>query len=176
MGLDMYLFKTDKHHCPELCKKIFDVKMEYEKEALRIGEFLLFHVRENEPNPITKMNPSVYWRKANHIHMWFSKNVLGNKNGKEINKMAWVNRNQLQMLIQQCQMVLDHCKTASGEVVLDESYCRKMFPPCFSIVFGGSTEYDEDFIHDLKYTITQVTALLMTTNFEKEAILYYAYY
>lgn len=176
MGLDMYLFKTDKHHRPELCKKIFDAQMEYEKDALQVGCFLLIITRESEPNPITKMNPPVYWRKANHIHMWFSKNVLGNKNGKEINKMAWVSRNQLQMLVQQCQLVLDHCKTASGEVVIDERYCRKMFPPCFSIAYGGSTEYDEDFIYDLKNTITQVNALLMTTDFEKEAVLYYAYY
>ena len=176
MGLDMYMYKTKKGNCKEFRRKILNIVKEYEKGAIKMNGHLLFINPQNYPDPLQELNPIAYWRKANHIHMWFSKIVLGNTGNKEKRVKGWVSQKQLTTLLQHCKSVLDHCTTISGELVIDVSYCKKMFPAGFHILFGGLTDYDERFIDDIKNTIAQINSILLTTDFEQEAILYFAYY
>ena len=180
MGLDMYIFKTSKD--TKARTKLFDdiqkaVKAD-EKASTRVGDFFvsMHWVGSNMENHVDKLNPAAYWRKANHIHEWFSVNVLGNQPGTNGRKFGRVSKEQLLELRGMCTAVLTRCTNESNKIEIDEDFCRMMFPPTESVPYGGSTEYGEEFIEDMQTTIEQIEKLLHTTNFQKNKLFYYSYY
>jgi hypothetical protein len=79
-----------------------------------------------------------YWRKANHIHYWFVKNV---QNGTDDCGTYPVSREQLETLLATCRRVLDFKHLAEGQL------------PRRSGFFYGNVFYDEYYYEDIRQTI-----------------------
>ena len=179
MGLDMYIFKTNNHK-NSIEKLLHDIDSAVQadvQETICIGGFnLWFREVGDEKNHVDMLDHVAYWRKANHIHEWFSRNVIGNRPNKTEKNAGFITREKLLLLSKTCADVLKRCTTETGEIRIDEPYCRKVFPPNTHITFGGSTEYDEYFIEELRTTLSKINALLLTTNFNQSVLLYFAYH
>ena len=86
-----------------------------------------------------------YWRKANQIHKWFVDHVQdGNDNCEEYR----VTREQLQLLLDTCKIVLIDREEASQLLPVQEGF------------FFGSYEYNEYYFSDIKDTIDQLERVL----------------
>lgn len=95
-----------------------------------------------------------YWRKANHIHQWFVENVQG---GEDDCGNYYVEREQLQTLVDLCKEVLENRGTANEKL------------PTASGFFFGSTEYDDYYYQDLELTISQLEkAIALPVNWDIE--------
>ena len=79
-----------------------------------------------------------YWRKANQIHAWFVEHV---QNGVDNCGNYEVSVDDLRELISDCKQVLDRPELAADIL------------PTRSGFFFGSTDYDEDYFEELKYTV-----------------------
>lgn len=86
-----------------------------------------------------------YWRKANQIHSWFVKHVQG---GNDDCKEYHVSRDQLQLLVDNCKLVLMNKEEAVNLLPTQEGF------------FFGSYEYDEYYWHDIQHTIEQIERVL----------------
>jgi len=86
-----------------------------------------------------------YWRKANQIHNWFVKHVQGGVDNCEEYR---VTRDQLQLLLDNCKLVLMHKEEAKTLLPTQEGF------------FFGSYEYDEYYWHDIQDTIDQLEKVL----------------
>ncbi len=86
-----------------------------------------------------------YWRKANQIHKWFVDHVQdGNDNCEEYR----VTRDQLQLLVDNCKLVLMNKEEAVNLLPVQEGF------------FFGSYEYDEYYFGDIQDTIDQLERIL----------------
>ena len=86
-----------------------------------------------------------YWRKANQIHKWFVDHV---QNGKDDCGDYYVSREQLQLLLDTCKIVLIDREEASQLLPVQEGF------------FFGSYEYNEYYFGDLQDTIDQIERIL----------------
>lgn len=176
MGLDMYIFKTNKNSVPTLLKRIRKAKDKDYAESLSASNQHWITLTPGETHNVHKLNWSIHWRKANHIHQWFSENVLGNTENSEDRYVGFVSKQQLIDLCERCEKVIDRCINSKGELEIDETFCKEIFPPNTTIPYSGSTDYDETFIHHVVVVLNQVSKLLATTNFQKSVLLYFAYW
>jgi len=131
MGLDMYL-----------TKEVF-IGGEYEhREVSGVCKIILGRDKINLNIPIERIGTIIlevgYWRKANHIHDWFVKNV---QSGTDDCGRYYVSLDKLKELKKLCKDVIKNTKLA-GEVL-----------PTKSGFFFGGTDYDEYYIEDCKNTI-----------------------
>lgn len=85
----------------------------------------------------------IYWLEASQIHHWFVKNV---QYGVDNCQPSYVSRSQLEELKCLCEEVLAHPEKA------------EMLLPTTSGF--GSTEYDEWYFDDIKYTLKMLTNVL----------------
>ncbi len=139
MGLDMYLgarkyisnYEWDRGSEPETLSRILGT--------------LDFSLSDIERPSVTVDLPVGYWRKANQIHNWFVTNV---QNGEDDCKTYEVDREQLEELKNLCDEVLENPEKA--EELL----------PVSSGFFFGSTDYDEYYLEDLRYTSRLIAKLL----------------
>jgi hypothetical protein len=86
-----------------------------------------------------------YWRKANQIHKWFVDHV---QNGVDNCEEYYVSREQLQLLLDSCKIVLIDREEASQLLPVQEGF------------FFGSYEYNEYYFSDIKDTIEQLEKVL----------------
>jgi hypothetical protein len=86
-----------------------------------------------------------YWRKSNQIHSWFVKHVQG---GTDDCKEYHVTRDQLQLLLDNCKLVL-----------INKEEAPNLLPPQEGFFFG-SYEYDEFYWQDIQDTIDQLERVL----------------
>ena len=100
----------------------------------------------------------VYWRKSNQIHNWFVENVQW---GEDDCGYYDVSKEQLIELRDVCQKVIDNPKLA-----------QKLLPTQDGFFFG-STDYDEWYFEDLKFTINELTKLI---NDEENGYDWYEYH
>ena len=91
---------------------------------------------------------AAYWRKANHIHMWFVNNV---QDGEDECRESYVDIDQLKELVAACADVLAHSD--------DKEYCQDILPTSAGFFFG-STEYDEWYFDDVEYTYNRLSAII----------------
>ena len=130
MGLDMYLtarqtaFKNWKN--PKLYNKLV-------QEAPFALDFANVEVQVG------------YWRKSNQIHAWFVKHVQGGVDNCEEYR---VTRDQLQLLVDNCKLVL-----------MNREEAPNLLPPQEGFFFG-SYEYDEYYWQDIQDTIDQLEKIL----------------
>jgi hypothetical protein len=86
-----------------------------------------------------------YWRKANQIHSWFVNHVQGGVDNCEEYR---VTRDQLQLLLDNCKLVLMNKEEAKTLLPRQEGF------------FFGSYEYDEFYWYDIQDTIDQIEKIL----------------
>ena len=86
-----------------------------------------------------------YWRKANQIHKWFVDHV---QDGKDDCEEYRVTRDQLQLLLDNCKLVLINKEEAKTLLPRQEGF------------FFGSYEYDEFYWYDIQDTIDQLEKIL----------------
>lgn len=88
-----------------------------------------------------------YWRKVNHIHDWFVRNV---QDGEDDCRPYYVSREQLQELHDLCRRVVE---AGSQEVA-------KELLPTSSGFFFGETEYGEYYFDQTDWTARRITEIL----------------
>ena len=137
MGLDMYLFRRNKNAQPYTNENGYE---EYDREEV------------------------AYWRKANEIHQWFidSQGLDPNFNCE----YAEVDENDLQELIDTCELVLKH-RNSIDAIEIAESHL-----PTQGGFFFGSTDYDEYYYDHLKDTIEQLESVIENTDWDNEIVEY----
>ena len=138
MGLDMYL-KAEKYVSG------YDFSSDKEKGFYQnICSISGADAFKDPETPSLTVNINVaYWRKANHIHVWFVKNV---QNDVDDCGTYYVSREQLNTLLEICK-----------EVMVDNSKAEELLPPQSG--FFGSTEIDEWYFRDIEYTISIIDKL-----------------
>jgi len=99
-----------------------------------------------------------YWRKANMVHKWFVEHVQDGEDDCDIHRE--LTRQDLLDLL--------------GEVVVvlrDPTMAEKLLPtqPGF---FFGEYEYDDYYLSKLYSTVEQIGRILVTTDWENEALYY----
>jgi hypothetical protein len=178
MGLDMYLNAEEyvggwSHGDEGEKSKYASIVEMVEAENL---------VTEDSPSLYVKVTCG-YWRKANHIHQWFVRNV---QNGEDNCGNYYVSRGQLEELADACRAVMRstrlvggvvHTGTtydrsgetehfADGKVLEDSTMAEELLPTQEGFFFGG-TDYDEGYWNDLETTIAIVNrALNASTKWE----------
>lgn len=95
--------------------------------------------------------PVMYWRKANHIHAWFVREV---QEGVDECQESYVSVDKLRELAAVCKEVLAARGTDKAEKVAAERL------PTQSGFFFGNTAYDEYYYSDLDETLKAVDQLL----------------
>lgn len=123
-----------------------------------------------------------YWRKANAIHGWFDNNIGPIYNVTEHE----VNREILEALLRDVIKVKDLLSNATQIFTQEDSddfYVFENFDPEIMELlkptpgfFFGSYKIDEWYEHQLDMTISQVTAILDSFDFENETLYYYIWY
>ncbi|MDP2692701.1 MAG: hypothetical protein Q8O88_03635 [bacterium] len=103
-----------------------------------------------------------YWRKANHIHAWFVKNV---QDGKDECQESHVSRQKLKELYDACKAVMDSKNKEDAVKVANEN-----LPPQDGFFFG-STEIDKYYYADIEYTMKELFKLVV--NESEECDYYY---
>lgn len=139
MGLDMYLSARQY-----LTGYEWDKTAEPEKLNNILGT-LDFTISELESPRVSVELPVGYWRKANQIHNWFVTNV---QNGEDDCRNYEVDKSQLLELRDLCDNVLDNPEKA-GELL-----------PTSSGFFFGTTDYDDYYFEDLRYTSRLISKLV----------------
>jgi hypothetical protein len=164
MGLDMYLKKRvyigNKWRKPE--KRVKVVIPENQDGVL----FPTVNVKEERLCDITE--EVACWRKANAIHAWFVENV---QDGQDDCREYCVSKEQLAELLKIIEQVLGASELISGKIqngysfkdgkkepiledgkyIKDPSVARELLPTQEGFFFG-STDYDQYYIEDLRYT------------------------
>jgi len=169
MGLDMYL-----------TRKVY-IGGEFEHNNVK-GEVSLTRGEDNRPvnanlSRLSQMEFSeITWRKTNAVHRWFVENV---QDGIDDCKEYYVEREQLETLLETCKKVLASCKLVNGQVnngailkngectqtqedgkvIEDPSVAKELLPSQGGFFFGG-TGYDQWYVYDLEYTIDELERVL----------------
>jgi hypothetical protein len=172
MGLDMYLNK-----------KIY-VGNKWRKPSKRIKitipanqDGVFSPVKRIDEKHISEIvEETAYWRKANAIHEWFVQNVQG---GVDDCREYYVSKENLQELLDTINRVLKASKLVSGNItngytykngertpilekgkyIKDPSVAQELLPTQSGFFFG-STDYDQHYIADLKYTKKRLEEIL----------------
>lgn len=136
MGLDMYL--NAKQYLSE-----------YDSEEKVLGESIAESVK-SPFGPVKEITVEAgYWRKANAIHKWFVDNC---QRGVDECQETYVDREDLGKLLAVVNQVLD-----------DNSLASELLPPQSGFFFG-STEIDEYYIEELKYTKELLEKILSSSD------------
>ena len=174
MGLDMYLSAT---------KDVADYPHSKKEESKQFAGVLAAvglddsHCRRCRTPALDVKVTVAYWRKANHIHQWFVEHCQG---GTDDCRDAYVEREQLEELLQLCQQVLGTLETVDGEIHTATTYhpdgrvehstqpgrvvahpkiAADLLPTQQGFFFGG-TDYDEYYMKDTQETVTVLEAVL----------------
>lgn len=146
MGLDMYLRAR---------KSFYKFYGDNDVEALRVLNenplFVLPGAGGNLGGPkeatFAVEVEAMYWRKANHIHLWFVQNVQG---GNDDCGTYDVSVEQITALRNLCKRVMDDHSLAPTLLTTQSG---------FSFSFG-STDYDDGYFQDCEETYNTLSAIL----------------
>lgn len=158
MGLDMYL--EVRKFIPANDYKVIDndYHKEFRKDYLDILEASgLKPLAAVDSVGLSVTETAIYWRKVNSIHNWFVNNCA---NGVDECQPVYVTREKLELLLETVSNVIKTKDTSELEPV--------------SGFFFGSTDIDEWYWNDLKYTETELKNLLAKTEFDGVSFIYQA--
>ena len=97
--------------------------------------------------------PIAYWRKANAIHNWFVQNVQDDRD--ECQK-SYVSARNLYELRDACEQVL---ATENNSLLSVKEVAEEVGLAPKAGFFFGSTDYDEWYYQDLRYTVETINRL-----------------
>lgn len=126
MGLDMFLWGK---------KSLYD-----KDDDLLTIDIKDFIKEMEEITPVSVTFEIGYWRKVNHVHNWFVKNV---QNGEDDCEKHWVTPALLEELLKICKVVMKH---------KDEKVSKNLLPTQSGAFFGGY-DYDEYYYDGVELTI-----------------------
>ncbi len=150
MGLDMYLSAKkymSKYFDPADVERISKVNDIFGVTGVEDGDYGAEEVKFRV----------AYWRKANAIHQWFVDNV---QDGVDECQESWVSREQLQELLDICKEIIKSPK--KGQELL----------PTQGGFFFGSTDYDDWYMQDIKFTAERIEKILADSAFQKADFYY----
>lgn len=172
MGLDTYIFRTTKEERIEKMTEILNAREKDLEKGIPFGDTGLYMFIGDTQSYIHELKPDIYWRKYNHITAWFSEKVLKNPRGTIKNNLGILGINELICFRNDCKKVLDKCEMPDGKIKIDKNYCKKIFPCLTTIPFAGNSDYNQEFIEDVKTALSNIdTLLLMCSNADSEFIL-----
>jgi hypothetical protein len=138
MGLDMYLTK----------KIYIGSKYEHRNVEANVDIKVNGNVININPKKISYiLEEAAYWRKANHIHLWFVENV---QDGEDDCGDYDVSITRLNELVAICEQVLAKKDNAFSEANL----------PTQAGFFFGDTEYSEYYYEDVADTIKMLNGAM----------------
>lgn len=130
-----------------------------------------------------------YWRKANAIHRWFVENVQDGEDDCCYHRE--VTKRDLEELRDTCKEVLVECVLVKGKVkngstlengkwvpfmedglVVANPVTAHELLPVQDGFFFGSTDYNEWYINDVRYTYNKIVRILEEMDFEKQMLYY----
>jgi hypothetical protein len=159
MGLDMYL-EAEKY-VSGWEHGIAKNKKEFSDVFAAVG-LLASDISSRSPGGYLTVNV-LYWRKANAIHGWFVDNL---QNGSDDCQRSYVPRELLKILADKCAKILserddkENGQTSdSADYIADDSTDDRALEPRSGFFFG-STEKDERYYENLKYTRDGIYKLL----------------
>ena len=158
MGLDMYL--EVRKFVPAHNYKVVDgdYSKEYHKEYVDILEASgMKSLAAVDSVGLSITETAIYWRKVNSIHNWFIEKVA---KGVDECQPIYVSREQLELLLETVTEAID---TKNAELL----------PPASGFFFG-STDVDEWYWNDLKYTQVELKTILDKTKNEDISFIYQA--
>lgn len=191
MGLDMYLNKT---------KRLGDVDLMFldpddvkENNPALYERLVPYMIKQGTPGRYTwdsYYEEVGYWRKANHIHNWFVENVQG---GTDDCDSYEVSREKIVELQGICKTVIENSKLVDGKIsngstlhngkwepifedggiIKNPEIAMKLLPTSEGFFFG-STDYDEYYLEDVKYTLEICNQILSDFDFENDILFYRA--
>lgn len=156
----------------------------------------MYLIKKRKKDELNFENTSelIYWRKANEIHKYFIDKCA---NGEDTGDMYPVSKDQLEELKDICEEVLKKSIIKTGQIengqrfnkdtgkwdpiyqegkYIENPEVAESLLPRESGFFFGSTNYDEWYIEDLKYTSEKIKEILESFNFDEEEILYHAWW
>lgn len=149
MGLDMYL------HAKTYFNPFRDEEKAKSEEIVKIAgleEYL-------QPEGFIQLTvEAMYWRKANAIHEWFVVNVQG---GNDDCNDYYVPIEKLIELKSECDKVI-----ANPELAMET------LPPSSGFFFG-STDIDEWYMNQLKYTSRRIKEIVDLQNKNGDKVMFY---
>ena len=146
MGLDMYL--SAKRYLSEYNEDEKQIREQI--NAVPISGKGLMQINEVTAE-------AMYWRKANAIHAWFVNNI---QDGVDDCGEYYVSKESLKELREVC-----------SEVLADPDKAEELRPPQAGFFFG-STDVDEFYLEDLRYTVEAIDRLLETENIDRWSFCY----
>lgn len=111
----------------------------------------------------------MYWRKANAIHGYFTRDWTGEDNCVPIP----VSIDSILELKQICNDILT--MRAEGDLEELEDYCATELPTTIGFFFGGY-EYDDWYFNNIQHTYDFLNELTKDEDWEKHEYFYYAWY
>lgn len=142
MGLDMYLYASQYVAGANFGRNAKTPPMQKLLKLLSLDKNDTKYSAESGAHAFI---PVGYWHKANAIHGWFVKNC---QKGVDDCRYSWVQREQLEVLLELCE-----------EVLKDHSKAEELLPSQSGFFFGG-TGYDQYYFDDLKLTVEMLTHIL----------------
>ena len=173
MGLDMFMFKTEKENTVKKIVEIVEaLKCENEKFIdLGFGRIKMTCMLDEDAerrmsHELDFLQPVATWRNANAINNWISKQFNINA---PIHCPLVLSRELLCKLYSCCKTVLEACVDKDGNINIDTKVCEKLLP-CNENYKGYG--YHNDYIQDIKDTMSTISTIMLTTNFDKSNVLY----
>lgn len=108
-----------------------------------------------------------YWRKVNHVHNWFVKNV---QNGVDDCGAYIVTKVQLHNLLNVCKKVMD-IAILKEDRIINYNDVAEILPTVGGFFFGG-TDYDSYYLNGVQMTIEILEKVLKETDFSEEVVYY----
>lgn len=158
MGLDMYL--EVRKFVPAKNYKVIDgdYSSEFHQEYIDILEASkMKSLAAVDSVGLSITETAIYWRKVNSIHNWFVNECA---NGVDECQPTYVSREKLEQLL---GIVTEAIDTKNAELL----------PPASGFFFG-STDVDEWYWNDLKYTQVELKTILDKTKNEDISFIYQA--
>lgn len=155
MGLDMYLFATDKTDLNNA--QLVDLMNSYSMKPRELA----------------------YFRKANAIHKWFVTNV---QDGVDDCAPYIVSLEQLAKLRDVCVTILEAASLSPKDFPLKEDLhisveavekAKELLPTTPGFFFGTS-DYDNWYFRDLAYAVQEFDVILNNPKFTKQTLFYQA--
>lgn len=175
MGLDMFIFKTEKENTPDMVQKIIkNLEIENSKYVdLGLARIKITSVVDDDfdsamYHELDSLNPSVYWRNANAINNWLANKL---NDGGKFYYPVLITKETLTDLYNCCKTVLSACTDEKGNIKINQKICKKILPCNQYYKHYG---YDEEYIQYIKETVSHINRIFLTTNFDKSNLLYIA--
>jgi len=170
MGLDMYFEKATKVEgwkardyikTNNLINEINALNLQFDPSKIELDVKL--DVKVNMVNDtqgyFSILEQVGYLRKANQIHNWLVKNI---QDGKDECQSTIFTKDKIIQLQQTCHQVLENFLIAPEILPTTKGF------------FFGSSEYDVEYLEDVKDAYQICNQILSTTDFDNEVILYYS--